>query len=62
MKTTYINKLSLFGIGLLSTLLVACGGDWMKQGEDLLNQYRPLTEQEIADGLKEALRVGSDRV
>ena len=62
MKTDYINKLSLFGIGLLSTLLVACSGDWMKQGEELLDQYRPLTEQEIADGLKEALRVGSQRV
>ncbi|MDZ7661716.1 MAG: DUF4197 domain-containing protein [Thiohalophilus sp.] len=28
----------------------------------MLNQYRPLTEEEIAAGLKEALKVGTERV
>jgi len=47
---------------LFSGLLTACSGDLLKQGEDLLNQHRPLTEKEIAAGLKEALVVGSARV
>lgn len=43
-------------------LLTACSSDLLKQGEGILNQYRPLTEDEIAAGLKEALVVGSERV
>ncbi|MDZ7804856.1 DUF4197 domain-containing protein [Thiohalophilus sp.] len=52
----------LLSVLIFSGLLVSCSGDLLKQSEDLLNQYRPLTEQEIAAGLKEALKVGTERV
>ncbi|TDY04049.1 DUF4197 domain-containing protein [Thiohalophilus thiocyanatoxydans] len=51
----------LLSILLFSGLLTACSGDLFKQGEDMLNQNRPLTEDEIAAGLKEALKVGTER-
>lgn len=51
----------LLGILIFSGLLASCSGDLLKQGEDLLNQYRPLTDNEIAAGLKEALKVGTER-
>ncbi len=44
-----------------SGLLISCNSDLLKQGEDMLNQYRPLTEDEITAGLKEALKVGTER-
>ena len=52
----------MLGVVVCGMVLVACNGDLLKQGEELLNQHRPLTENEIAAGLKEALKVGTERV
>lgn len=57
-----------FVVLLLAGVLSACkttGSDnWLDQGRALLNNVtgKPLTEQDIAAGLKEALKVGTQRV
>lgn len=64
-----MNKIKFLLIFLfVSLLLSACkttGSDnWLDQGRALLNSVtgKPLTEQDIAAGLKEALKVGTQRV
>lgn len=52
-------------VGLLLSACKTTGSDnWLDQGRALLNSVtgKPLTEQDIAAGLKEALKVGTQRV
>lgn len=71
MKTTSIclaNK-ALLTVVLLLSLVTSVQGDWWQKGRELLQNLTPatgtsssLSSQQVAAGLKEALRVGSETV
>ncbi len=71
MKTTSIclaNKV-LLTVVLLLSLVTSVQGDWWQKGRELLQNIAPatgtsssLSSQQVAAGLKEALRVGSETV
>lgn len=60
--------LKILGVLFLTAVLSACKttttDEWLNQGRSLIGSLsgEPLTEQDIAAGLKEALKVGTQRV
>lgn len=63
-----MRKLSIVVISALCLFLLGCEttntDDWLKVGQDVYGQVygKPLTQQEIAAGLKQALEVGTNNV
>ena len=63
-----MRKLSIVVISALCLSLLGCEttntDDWLKVGQDVYGQVygKPLTQQEIAAGLKQALEVGTNNV
>jgi len=67
-RVTVMRKPSIVVISVLCFSLLACEttntDEWLKVGQDIYGQVagKPLTQQEIAAGLKQALEVGTNNV